>query len=69
MTTDAELREFFPEIEWDEPAMISLVGEEEQHFGCRLCVGRFGLKGQDVGQLPTTREEWQKHQDEFHGST
>lgn len=64
--TDAQLRETYPWIEWDEPVAVSLMGGPEGLLGCRLCIGRFGLKGSDVEKLYKTRDEWKAHMRQFH---
>lgn len=64
-TTDAELRHSYPDIEWDEPVTISSGGP--YRIGCRLCIARFGLRGDQVEDLYETREEWEKHMTQFHG--
>jgi hypothetical protein len=64
-TTDAELRERFTEVPWDEPITISSGGP--YRIACRLCIARFGLRGDQVDDLYQTREEWEKHMTQFHG--
>jgi hypothetical protein len=63
---DERLRAEFPDIEWDEPVAVSLMGGSMERLGCRLCIARFGLKGEDIEKLYQTREEWEAHMEQFH---
>lgn len=58
---DQELRQAFPDITWDMPIMLSVIGDETQHYGCRLCIARNGLSAQRIPELPTTLEGFVEH--------
>lgn len=45
--TDAELREQFPEIAWDEPVEITVLGGLKG-WACRYCIAHAGLAAQDI---------------------
>jgi hypothetical protein len=53
---DEHLQQSFPEYDWGEPVAISLAGHPEQHYACRLCIARYGLKAAQILQLPTDPE-------------
>lgn len=66
MTTDAELRERFPEIKWDEPVAVVLSTTGERRFACRFCIGQYGLRGADHDGLWETPDEVLVHITQFH---
>jgi hypothetical protein len=68
VVTEQELRDLQPEIAWDEPVPICLLGyEDNPHYGCRYCIAQHGLKGWQVWQLPTDPEIMRRHIIEDHG--
>jgi hypothetical protein len=75
--TEADLRTRFPEIPWDEPIDVHVVGERkagEDFYGwtCRYCVAILGLKAQDIihdrarEQVFATRDEALAHIEREH---
>ena len=60
-----DLEKRFPDIPWREPLPIKVIGGK-QKFACRLCIGQFGIKGTDIGALPTTHEAVLEHLEEIH---
>jgi hypothetical protein len=66
--SEAELLLNFPQVPWREPLHVTVNGVGATPFGCRLCIAIRGLKGRDVGSLPQTREEFDKHMAERHAA-
>jgi hypothetical protein len=50
----------FPSIRWRDPLRIP-VRQGPPRFGCRICIGMRGLRGNEAEQLPATRAEWERH--------
>jgi hypothetical protein len=65
MTTDAELEQKYPWIEWREPLPITRT-DGAKCFGCRLCIAKYGLKAQAIPQQPQTLEEFEYHMETAH---
>jgi hypothetical protein len=61
--SDLETR--FPQIPWREPIPIH-VPDVGKGLGCRLCIAAYGLRGEDVPNLPQTEEEFATHMEQFH---
>lgn len=55
----------YPAICWRKPIEVTVPGVG-RGLACRVCVGSRGLKGSDVGKLPKTEDEFQKHMQEVH---
>lgn len=60
-------------IPWREPLPVTVTDYLEgvgftpvRGLACRLCIARYGLRGQDVGKLPQTREEFDAHMAQMH---
>ena len=61
--TEKQLRETFPEIKWDEPVKVMVVGTGER-WACRLCVATIGLRASEIDRTPfayRTRAEAEEH--------
>jgi hypothetical protein len=65
---EAHYQEQIPWIDWLSPVAVETAGARTE-FGCRFCIAIFGLKGEDVQFLPTTREDFDRHMREQHGVT
>lgn len=52
----------YPWIAWRQPVIVN------DRYGCRVCIGVRGLKGNEVELLPVTREEWASHFTANHGA-
>lgn len=46
-----ELRDRYPEIEWDEPVRVT-VGSIGQWWVCRVCIAQYGLKASEIDVTP-----------------
>lgn len=55
-----------PQVRWREPLMVRTFHSNHSYFGCRLCIGAFGLLGGEVPALPATRAEYDQHMQEWH---
>lgn len=64
--TDRELEREYPWIAWREPWLVSVIEGPAGRLACRLCIARFGLRAEDVGQLPADREAFDRHMREAH---
>lgn len=65
--SDALLEDRFPHIAWRTPIKIT-VGEAVVAFGCRLCIGRYGLSADLLKSHPTTGLEFEMHMAKVHGN-
>lgn len=54
----------YPWISWRDPQLI--VTGNGQGLACRYCVALHGLRGSEVGNLPQTYEEFERHMADFH---
>lgn len=68
--TDDAVWELFekchPEKPWRQPIDVSTFSKTATGLGCRICIARFGLKGENVARLPQTIEEFARHMQEYH---
>lgn len=64
--SESDLERSFPWIDWTEPVLVSTF-QGAHGFGCRYCIGMFGLKGREVKDLPKTEEEFNQHLSSKHG--
>lgn len=73
MIAESELRERFPEIDWDEPVIVTIPHADLVLYCCRICIAQRGLKGADIlnGTQPRGvfffRELAEAHIEETHG--
>lgn len=51
MISVQELRDSYPEIEWDEPVKVT-VGAIGQWWVCRICIAQHGLKAAEIDATP-----------------
>lgn len=49
-----------PWIPWRQPVTVETPSARTD-FACRFCIAMLGLRGEDVGKLPATREEFDRH--------
>lgn len=69
MIDEGELRERFPEILWDQPVPVSVVGASIYRHACRYCIAMYGLVGTEVTKSAYvfhTREEALEHIGKIH---
>jgi len=62
------LEEAYPWIHWEESIKIATLAGSE-HFGCRICIAKYGIHGSEIQYLPATLEAHQRHMRERHGIT
>ena len=48
MISEAELRERFPEIEWDSPVLVTIPERDLVLFCCRICIAQRGIKAAEI---------------------
>lgn len=63
------LERVFPAIRWRAPVKIRVLGDDQQHHACRICIARYGLKAAEAGRLPfvyRTEAECRQHVREQH---
>lgn len=48
MSTESDLRHRYPEIDWDEPVAVRVVGYEDVFWVCRLCIALNGLRAERI---------------------
>lgn len=63
--TDKIYEELFPGTPWRKPLDVTTTSGAHG-FACRFCLARNGLRALDVGNLPQTIEEFNKHMEENH---
>jgi hypothetical protein len=51
----------YPFIQWREPLAVRLLGDATEHYACRICIAIKGLKGADIGALPTDPNVVREH--------
>lgn len=56
MIDEGELRHRFPEIPWDQPVRVTVIGYGPGRWVCRYCIARHGLRGEEIDQLPWAYE-------------
>jgi hypothetical protein len=57
----------FPFIPWRDPIRVSLISDpSDVRLGCRMCIARWGMHGEDTKNLPRTAEEFAVHMREAH---
>jgi hypothetical protein len=59
------LSTLYPELKWDEPVSVVVVGVGTR-WSCRRCIATHGLKGSEIDATPyvfATHEEAQEHID------
>lgn len=67
--SDASLREHFPEVTWDEPLLVSVMGHESR-WVCRYCIAQRGLKADRIERTPfafLSRNQATEHIERKHG--
>jgi hypothetical protein len=45
---EGTLRERFPEIPWDQPVPLTILGDERRWYACRYCIALHGMRAADV---------------------
>lgn len=48
MSAESDLRYDYPEIDWDEPVPVRLVGYEDVFWVCRVCIALHGLRAERI---------------------
>lgn len=69
LISELELQERFPEIPWDQPVQIHVLGKPAGRWVCRYCIAMHGLKAQAIDVTPfayDTRLEALNHIDVAH---
>jgi len=65
---DEQVTKMYPKIEWRKPISISILPKIVDKLGCRLCIGRLGVKvGETEGKIFNNRNEFEEHMKEVHG--
>lgn len=61
--TDEQLREAYPQIPWEKPMPVTVVGmqQEGDRYVCRYCVAQKGLRASDMPKRGMMREECIDH--------
>ena len=57
----------FPFIAWTNGVTVTRIGDGSKGIACRICVGRYGLKADDIDSLYKSDDELREHLHEFHG--
>lgn len=65
MSSAAELERRWPDWPWREPLHVSRPDGAEG-WACRICVALHGLRGRDVGKLPSSPAAVLEHIDREH---
>ena len=69
MIDEGTLRERFPEIPWDQPVKVSVIGFGPGRWVCRYCIALHGLRGDEINDSAfvfDTREETLDHIERDH---
>lgn len=69
MIDEGELKVRYPEIPWDQPVSVSVIGFGPSRFVCRYCIAMHGLRGDQINDSEfvfPTREETLDHIDAAH---
>lgn len=51
----------FPHLQWREPKKFSMLGVPGAHYACPICIANQGIKGYEIGDLPTDPEVVRSH--------
>lgn len=63
---ETSLKTRFPSIPWREALQVQTFDGTSSHLVCRICIARYGLRGEDMADWPLTQTDFQKHLDWFH---
>jgi hypothetical protein len=66
MSAEADLLTRFPWIPWGAPIRVVSTETNEERWGCRFCIGLYGLRGSDHDKLWASPAEARDHIDQFH---
>jgi hypothetical protein len=61
------IEQAFPWIKWSEPIEVQRAEDGLVRYGCRICIMRHGLRGDEIEHLWKTGEEVEAHIRTKHG--
>lgn len=64
--TAALYAERWPEIEWRKPIKVTRTTDGAWGYGCRICIGMFGMAGKDIHNLTQDPDVIVRHIAEMH---